>query len=98
MKKIIIVIVCVLVIGAVVTWLFSQNSSHSNNKIFVSGNIEATEVDLSFRLAGQINALNIEEGDRVKKGQTIATLDTDTLLSQKGAAEAEIANAHGRLG
>ncbi|MGO9119559.1 MAG: HlyD family secretion protein [Desulfomonilaceae bacterium] len=92
MKKIIIVLVSVLAIGAVVTWLFSQNSSHPNNKIFVSGNIETTEVDLSFRIAGQINALNIEEGDRVKKGQTIATLDTDTLLSQKGAAVAEIAN------
>ncbi len=92
-KKTLIALVVVLVIGAVITWLLLSNSSHPNDRIFVSGNIEATEVDLSFRIAGQINALNVEEGDRVKKGQVIATLDTDTLLSQKGGAEAEIANA-----
>jgi len=39
----------------------------------------------------------VEEGDRVRKAQAIATLDTDTLMSQKGAAEAEIANVQAVL-
>ena len=60
-------------------------------KVFVSGNIEATEVDLSFRISGQIIALNVEEGDWVEKDQVVAELDTDTLEALKGTAEAEIA-------
>ena len=57
----------------------------------MSGNIEATEVDLSFRLAGQINTLPIEEGDRIKKGQIISTLDTDTLEAIRGSVKGDIA-------
>jgi len=97
MKKIVIALIAIALAGASIAWLYSQRQQSPNDKIFVSGNIEATEVDLSFRIAGQINSLTVEEGDRVRKAQTIATLDTDTLLSQKGAAEAEIANAQAVL-
>jgi HlyD family secretion protein len=92
-KKIFIpAIAAVFLISAVLFWLYSRDTSASNGRIFVSGNIEAVEVDLSFRIAGQIDSLSIEEGDRIAKGQVIATLDTDTLRAQRGAAEAEIAN------
>lgn len=96
-KKIIPVIGVLLLLGAV-AWFFKlRESADPNGRIFVSGNIEATEIDLSFRLAGQIKTLPVEEGDRVAKGRVIATLDTDTLLSQKGAAQAELANARATL-
>lgn len=92
-KKIIIpAIGAAIVIMAVVSWLYSRNTGASNGRVFVSGNIEAVEVDLSFRIAGQINSLPIEEGDRIKKDQAIATLDTDTLQAQRGAGQSEIAN------
>ncbi|MBI5248564.1 MAG: efflux RND transporter periplasmic adaptor subunit [Desulfomonile tiedjei] len=54
-------------------------------------------MDLSFRIAGQIKTLAIDEGDRVTKGSVIAALDTDTLLAQRGAATAELANARAVL-
>jgi len=98
MKKIITALIVVLLgAGAAIGWLYSQGKKNPDDKIFVSGNIEATEVDLSFRIAGQIDSLTVEEGDRVRKAQTIATLDTDTFLSLKGAAEAEIANVQAVL-
>lgn len=96
-KKIAPVIGILLILGAAVWFLKLRSSADSNGRIFVSGNIEATEVDLSFRIAGQINSLPIEEGDRVTKGQVIATLDTDTLLAQKGSAVSELANARAVL-
>ncbi|HTY22703.1 MAG TPA: efflux RND transporter periplasmic adaptor subunit [Desulfomonilaceae bacterium] len=96
-KSVIGLIVLALAAGALGVWLYSKDRRTLDGKIFVSGNIEATEVDLSFRISGQIDSLPIQEGDRVQKGQTIATLDTDTLRSQKGAAEAEIANARAVL-
>jgi HlyD family secretion protein len=96
-KKIVPVIAILLLLGAAV-WFFKLRSENGKHRgIFVSGNIEAVEVDLSFRISGQIKSLPIEEGDRVEKNQTVATLDTDTLLAQKGAAEAELANARAVL-
>jgi HlyD family secretion protein len=72
-------------------WLHFRNNTDSEGKVFVSGNIEATEVDLSFRIAGQIKTLKVKEGDWVEKNQLIAELDTDTLEALKGTAQSEIA-------
>jgi len=96
-KKIIPVAVLLVVITVVAGWLHFQNGGNTEGRVFVSGNIEAIEVDLSFRIAGQINTLPIEEGDRVQKNQVVATLDTDTLLALRGAAQAEIANVRAVL-
>ncbi len=90
------VLVAVGVIGAVWWFQFRRTEAFAN-RVFISGNIEATEVDLSFRIGGQIKRLLIEEGDRVEAGKVVAELDTDTLMAQKGAAEAEIANARAVL-
>ena len=91
-KRVAIGVIAIVILGtAAVGFLYLGNRGPGDERIFVSGNIEATEVDLSFRIAGQINSLPIEEGDRVKKGQTMSTLDTDTLVAQQGAARSEIA-------
>jgi HlyD family secretion protein len=92
-KKIGIPVVVLCVIGAVATYVihYMKNLGTPTGTVFVSGNIEATEVDLSFRLAGQINTLPIEEGDRIKKGQIISTLDTDTLEAIRGSTKGDIA-------
>ncbi len=97
-KRIAIGLIAIVILGSVAAGaLYLGNRGPGDERIFVSGNIEATEVALSFRIAGQINSLPIEEGDRVEKGQTICTLDTDTLVAQQGAARAEIANARAVL-
>ena len=52
------------------------------NHVLVSGMIETTDVDLSFKLAGRIDALHVDEGDAIKSGQVLAVLeDTDEQLS-----------------
>jgi len=97
-KKIVLPVVLVSVAVISVVWWFQfRRTESSDSKVFISGNIEATEVDLSFRIGGQIKRLSIEEGDRVGAGKVVAELDTDTLLAQKGAAEAEIGNARAVL-
>ena len=97
-KRILLLAAAVIIVAsALLGWRYFCNHANHAGKIFVSGNIEATEVDLSFRLAGQIKTLPIEEGDRVQRNQVIATLDSDPLIAQKGIAEAEIANARAVL-
>lgn len=57
---------------------------------FVSGNgrIEATEVDVSTKLAGRVAEILVSEGDFVKAGQVLARMQTDTLEAQRDEAVA----------
>ena len=48
---------------------------------------------LGFQSGGRIAALNVDIGDRVTEGQTLAVLDTRSLRSQLSSAEAQVAEA-----
>jgi HlyD family secretion protein len=97
-KKILLLAALVLlVVAGLAGALYFREQKNTEGKIFVSGNIEATEIDLSFRLSGQIVSLPIKEGDRLKKNQVVANLDIRTLVAQKGTAEADLANARAVL-
>ena len=99
MKKKIIPLVLVLIAASAAWtwWSRFRNTGEQEDRIFISGNIEATEVDLAFRIGGQINFYPVEEGDRVKAGGVVAKLDTDTLEAMKGAAQAAIATSKAQL-
>jgi HlyD family secretion protein len=56
----------------------------------VSGNIEATDVRLSFRVTGKITELLTDEGKTVKIGDVVARLDTDELTKVKAEADASL--------
>ena len=55
----------------------------TGNRILVSGNLELTQVDLSFKIAGRMTERKVDEGDWVKKGELIARLDPVQLRQQK---------------
>ncbi len=99
MKKriLFLVVIAVCVAFTAVTWFAWNGRNNTSGLVFVSGNIEATEVDLSFRIAGQIKTRPVDEGDRVTEGQVVATLDTDTLEALRGAAKAELDAANANL-
>lgn len=93
-KKHIILIALLIGVGLILGVAFYlKKPAVPPGTVFVSGNIEAIEVDLSFRIAGQINHLPIMEGDRVFRDQEVARLDTDTLEALKGASLSEISTA-----
>jgi HlyD family secretion protein len=58
-----------------------------------AGTIEATETDLSARISGVIKAYGAAEGDAVKKGSAIASLDCDDLRLAAGIAADDYARA-----
>lgn len=47
----------------------------SNGELTLYGNVDIRKVDLGFRVGGRILGIDVEEGDRVKKGQKLAQLD-----------------------
>lgn len=61
--------------------------------IKVSGNVEATEVHVAFRIPGKIKEILVDEGYSVKKGDVLARLDTDELIRVKDEAAASLKTA-----
>lgn len=74
-KKIIIIVSVVVLVVLIVFLVFKFFKKGSLNIIKTYGNIEIRTVDLSFQVSGVLNKVLVEEGDYVKKGDLIATLD-----------------------
>ena len=87
--------ILLLLIAAGAGYYFWQNGTFAGprNNIQVSGNLELTLVDLSFKIAGRMTELTVREGDIVKKGQVIARLDPVQLEQQRNRDVAMISGA-----
>jgi HlyD family secretion protein len=97
MKKRILLILIVLAAGAAITYGIRGFGRAPSDRITVSGNIELTEVNLAFKTAGRLIERTVDEGDAVKKGQTVARLDRDKLLAQREREAAALASAQAQL-
>jgi HlyD family secretion protein len=60
------------------------------NQLILYGNIDLRQVELSFNNSERIAEVLVQEGDKVKRGQAVARLDTGRLKPQTAAAEAEV--------
>ncbi|MGH9727913.1 MAG: efflux RND transporter periplasmic adaptor subunit [Candidatus Acidiferrales bacterium] len=68
--------------------------------VTVSGNLVALpnkDVKVSALVAGRITSLNVAEGDRVRAGEVLATIDSHTYESQLQQAEAALAQAQATM-
>ena len=71
-----IVIVTVVVIASILTLIYFLNRPPKNkDHLNLYGNVDVRQVDISFRIPGQVTELFFEEGDLVKKGDLLARLD-----------------------
>jgi HlyD family secretion protein len=61
------------------------------------GDVEIREVDLAFNAEGRVATMSNQEGDRVKAGQLIATLDDGTYSSALDLAKAQQGQAQAKL-
>ena len=97
MKKRIIPILVVVAVLAVVGFFLLRRNTEASGALAFSGNIELTEVKISFKTAGKMVDLLVKEGDPVKKGMVIARLDDAQLSSQRDAQRATLAAAQSQL-
>jgi HlyD family secretion protein len=75
MKKRIVIILLVVALGVGGYLWYTGAFAHKANSILVSGNLELTQVDLSFKTAGRLTERRVDEGNWVKQGDLIARLD-----------------------
>ncbi|MDR3031303.1 MAG: efflux RND transporter periplasmic adaptor subunit [Holosporales bacterium] len=61
--------------------------------IILNGNVEIQDVNVSFRVSGRIKAVLFEEGARVKKGETLAVMDSDMCEAIVSYSKAKIEEA-----
>jgi len=85
------VIVLVAAIAAVSWWYSSKQDAGDANKLVLYGNVDIREVDLAFNNSEHIGSLPVQEGDRVRKGQLVATLHRERVQAEYAAAEAKVA-------
>lgn len=76
-----------------------ENHATSSRVIAAPGRIEAIseEVRVSSELGGRLKKINVEEGDRVKRGDVIAELENEDYAARVRAVEAELAAREAEL-
>ena len=87
-KRLIIVAAVALIIGAIALFQYHR-TGRNDGTLLLSGTVEVTEVNLGFKVAGRVAELQVDEGQRVKKGDRLAALDStemENIVAQNRAA------------
>ncbi|MCK4934273.1 MAG: efflux RND transporter periplasmic adaptor subunit [Simkaniaceae bacterium] len=84
MKKTILFSVTIVAIAAIVITLIHYvfNANQDANEITLYGNVDVRQVDIGFRVPGQVSKLHFEEGEQVKEGSLMCTLDPSPYDSE----------------
>ena len=91
MKKIVLIILFAAVVaGGFYAWRVEHPSKTAGNEILLYGNVDLRQVNLAFNGNERIETLPVKEGDRVKKGQVLGTLEQERLKFGVDRAEAHV--------
>jgi HlyD family secretion protein len=97
-KKILLVPLALIVVaGAVAYRFYPRQAEAPRDRIQVFGNIEVTEVDVGFKLAGRVEARDVTEGQSVRAGQVVARLENTDVAQEVAVREAEVRVARAAL-
>ncbi len=95
MKKLAIRVIGILlvlaVLGGGVWYFFLRPSASDAAALTASGTVETTTVDISPQESGQVASVRVQEGDSVKAGEVLFTLDDTLLEAQRNVAAANLA-------
>lgn len=93
MKKPVVALLAVVIVlaAAVGGWLWYQ--SQQDRDLTLYGNVDIRTVNMSFRVGGRLASLNVDEGDAIKAGQVLGTLDKAPYENALMQAKASVAVA-----
>jgi HlyD family secretion protein len=95
-KRVVVVLVVLLAAAAVLGFVLLKDR-HDPGTLEASGTVEATEAQLAFQVSGRIEAVTIQEGDRVEAGQDVGRLDQAEMRASREQAVAQVASARAQL-
>lgn len=84
-------VVGAIVILGLVAYLVWKNMTQPDTQALVSGNgrIEATEINISSKLSGQLEEILVQEGDFIEPGQVLARIKVSALEAQLREVQAQ---------
>ena len=91
MKRTVIVgVVLLLAVAAAGYAWWRRHEESASDELKLYGNVDLRQIDLAFNNSQRIREILVQEGDRVVKGQRLASLDTGRLEPQVAQAEAQV--------
>jgi HlyD family secretion protein len=97
-KKKLVFLVAVLVAAGIAAYRVVQSRlANDDGSIRVSGNIEVTDVEVSFKVPGRVEARPVSEGEVVRTGSLVAKLDSTELAQDVALRKAEVQAAAATL-
>lgn len=96
-RPILIGVVIIAIAGAAAYARLRLYPGDDPNTLRVSGNVEVTTTEVSFRIPGRVLERLVTEGDTVTKGQLVARLDSLDITSQIAQRQAELDLARASL-
>jgi len=96
-KKILVSALVLAVVAAAAVYFALKDRGKPDGKIRVSGNIEVTSVELSFKLPGRVRERLVDEGETVKAGRIVARLDPEELRHEVDIRRADVDAARAAL-
>jgi len=78
-------------------YVYARLHDGPTDRILLSGNIELTEVNMAFKVAGKLILVAVDEGDTVKKGLIIARLDHEQAGRSRDRESAALSSARDQL-
>jgi HlyD family secretion protein len=97
MKKKLIAVAIVVLVVALIFVVNRLRHGDDEGNLKLSGNVEVTEMNLGFKMAGRLEQRLVEEGQRVKKNDRLAILESREIGSQVAQAEAQLRESSTRL-
>ena len=91
MKRTMLMVVLLAMAGAGAYWWWHTHNEVGPRELVLYGNLDLRQVMLAFNNSERIATVLVQEGDRVRRGQVLATLDTSRLEPQVAQAEAQVA-------
>jgi HlyD family secretion protein len=96
-KKLFIPLLIILLVAIAVFSYLHNGSSNDLDAIRLSGNIEVTEAELSFMIAGWVEDRPVDEGETIRAGQVVAWLESTELKREVALHKAEVQTAQAAL-
>ena len=97
-RKIILILIFIIVATSIIIlYIRWTERKPPENILMISGNIEAHESIVAFKVQGRLDELLVEEGQYVHKGDLIARLDREDYAQQTRVDEATVSSRQAEL-
>ncbi len=93
----VVLVLLAVAVGLVLLYRLVPTSGERPGRLQLSGNIEVTDAEVSFRIPGHVRERLVREGERVARGAVVARLESADLEHEVALRQAEAANARALL-